>query len=501
MLKLLWLLLIVQSALAQDLSRDLDYIETRNTQALAFNVPLFMDLDGNINIISRNKNADMSFRPMAHVAWRRNSSLYIKPVQSSEFGFNDQKSDLSWIQVKRKRWEAGLGLGAVMGSAFSVGLAPYRGARQVVIRHVETPDEETPAPKLPETLETMRDWRIGDQGTYQTYGGVEIRAGINYSVINIVSVGLTIQNLFSVVVNKISPHKIVLSISEENLNKRRIQSGVALANAKIHFFNGKRLTTHFSLDLDDPSHHKLYQQALKGKLNVLQSELPDEAQKMEWKGSERVGYIGIPGVAGKYFSRSELEMNYEEQTEVIDIRSRKNSGIFVPLRNHNKIVYQTESAIILFWFSEMNKAEARLLDAKFLIPGRIMGAKGFASTLPAGTKIGSTLSQMGISFTREELENITPAMLEEVLGHFQKRCESMNLDCARPKRLKKISKTLRGYLSKNWEEVRDKLGFLMIEEPALIYSYIKTIKSKKKLYFKFLNQRYQSLEGAAPIEL
>lgn len=503
MFKLLSLLFLLstQAVIAQDLSRDLEFIETQNTGAVPFNVPVYMDLEGNINIISKNPNADMSFRPMAQVYWNKATSIYIKPVQSSAFSFTQQKQGLGWIQVKRYRWEAGLGLGATMGKFVGVGLAPYKGARQVMIRHVDSQDAKTPGPKLPKELDEVRDWNIGDQGSYQTYGGVDISAGVNYSVVTIVSVGLTIQNLFSVVVNKVSPHKVVLSIAEENLKKRRIQTGMFAANAKVNFFNGKRLTTHFSLDLDDPAHHELYRLALKGKLNILQEKLPQEAQQMTWKGSERIGYIGIPAVAGKYFTRSEFEMDYnEEEQDVIDIRSRRSTGLFVPLRNHNNIVYQSDSAIILFWFSEMNKADEEVLDRKFLTPGKIMGAKGFDSVLPEGTKLGSTLSQMGMSFTREELESVTPDMLEEVLTHFKARCEQLELDCAREKKFKKISKTLKGFMDKQWEEVRDKLGFLMIDQPALIYSYIKTIKSKKKVYFKFMNQKFQSMEGAAPIE-
>lgn len=503
MLKLfsLFILLSTQALFAQDLSRDLDFIETQNTGAVPFNVPVYMDLEGNINIISKNPNSDMNFRPMAHAYWNKTTSNYIKPIQSSSFSFSEQKNTMGWIQVKRYRWEAGLGLGATIGQFVGVGLTPYKGARQVMIRHVDSPNAKTAGTKLPKSLEEIREWNVGDQGSFQTYGGVNITVGANYSIITIASVGLTIQNLFSVVVNKVSPHKIVLSIAEENLNKRRIHSGVFAANAKANFFNGKRLTTHFSLDLDDPAHHVLYQQALKGKLSLLQQKLPLEAQSMTWKGSERIGYIGIPAVAGKFFSRSEFEMDYEEEQDVIDIRTRRSTGLFVPLRNHNNIVYQSDNAIILFWFSEMNKANEEVLGRKFLTPGKIMGAKGFDSVLPEGTKLGSTLSQMGMSFTREELESISPEVLEEVLVQFKARCEQMNLDCAREKKFKKIAKTLRGYLNKKWEEVRDNLGFLMIDQPALIYSYIKTLKSKKKVYFKFMNQKFQSMEGAAPIEI
>ena len=65
----------------------------------------------------------------------------------------------------------------------------------------------------------------------------------------------------------------------------------------------------------------------------------------------------------------------------------------------------------------------------------------------------------------------------------------------------KISKLMKSWLGQNWDDVRDNLGFLLMEEPALINSYVKTIKSKKNIYFKFLNKKFQSLEGLAPIEV
>ncbi len=504
MFKLLWpiLLLLSQVTLAQDLSRDLEFVETQNTQANPFNIPLYVDLEGNLSLISRDAGASMSVGPLGHIAYKTTTSNYIKPVQRSEFSFSEQKSDIGWIEVKRKRWEIGLGIGASFASNFiAVGLVPYKGARQVMVRLKKSEDEKTPNPKLPDDLKEISTWSVGDRGSFQRYGGVQVSVGARFMAVNILTAGITLQNLFSVVVKKISDRKILLSIAEEDLKKRRLQTGVAIANAKLHFFNGKRLTTHFTLDLEDPAHHNLYRLALKGKLNILQEKLPQESQKTEWKGTERIGYIGIPGVAGKHTTRSEYEMDFDGEEEVIDIKSRKSSGWLVPLRNHNRLVYQSESEITLFWFSEMNKANEDVLSRRFLIPGKIMGAKGFDSVIPEGTKIGSTLSQMGMSFTRKELEAVTPDMLEEILSHFKTRCEEMSLECAGAKKFKKIAKDLRGYQDKKWEEVRDKLGFLMIDEPALIHSYIKTIKAKKKVYFKFLNETYQSMEGAAPIEI
>lgn len=499
---LLLLFLGSQSLLAQDLSRDLEFVETQNTQGNASSLPIYVNVEGELNIIGRNPDLKINFSPLAYATYKTSKSLYNNPVQRSTFTLSEGKDDNGWIEVKRKRWELGAGIATnLLSNVMSVGLVPFKGARQVMIRHKRLKNQKTEGPKLPDNLEEVSSWSINDRGTFQRYGGVQINAGLRYSIINIVTVGLVVQNLFNVMVEKISENKVKLTVAEEHLNKRRIQSGTTVAKANLHVFNGKRLTLNFVLELDNPDHHKLYKLAMQGKLDALQDKLPKESQDMQWRGSERIGYIGIPGIVGKQLTRSEYEMNFDGEEDVLDIKSRKNSGWFLPLRNQNRLVYQTDSAITLFWFSEMNKTDEEVFNKRFLTPGRIMGARGFDLNLPSGTKMGSTLSQMGMSFTRDELENVTLVMLEEILNNFKQRCEEMDLSCGKRKNFNKISNTLRNYVDKKWEDIRDKLGFLMIDEPALIHSYVKTIKSKKKVYFKFLNEKFQSMEGAAPIEI
>lgn len=502
MLKLLLiaLTLLAFNGFAQEAPRDLEFIETQNTQAMPFNIPVYLDLEGNLNILFNKSEMPISFRVNTQVAWNNATSLYIKPIKRQGFAFLNQKDGLEWIQVRRKRWEFGLGLGVLTNKLpFSLGLSPYKGSRMIVTRNLLNPTEKLEKPKLPKTLEEIKSWRVGDTGSFQTYGGVHVLLGASMGVS--MTAGVTFQSLFGLVVSRLADNKVQLSIAEENLNKRRLQANALVATATYHLINGKRLTSHFTFDLNDESHKRLFALAIKGKLSDVQEELSSEAQMLIWKGEEKIGYYGIPGVAGKYSYRSEYVMKLNGEEDTLDVESRRNSGIFVPMRNYNNLVYQTQSAVTLYWFAEMNKANQELLAKKFLNPGKIMGAQGFEQTIPAGSKIGSTLSQMGISFTKEELANVSPELLNEVLTHYLTRCQEMKLSCAEEKEFVKVEKKLKGFLGKNWVDIRDQLGFVLIEQPALIYAYIKAIKSKKKIYYKFMNQTYQSLEGSAAIEI
>jgi hypothetical protein len=484
---------------AQDLRSDLQFIETQNTLAIPFDVSVYFTTSGEISLLRRNA-ADLNMSPLAHFGWGQTRSLYIKPLPSEELIFSPYQEGQGWIEVKRDRWEAGAGLGSIIGkNAFSLGLVPYKGARQVMTRHKLSQDEKTPLlVHMPKDFKTMTSWRVGDRGSFQRYGGLQVFVGAGF---NLVLTSLNIQNLWSVEIHKIDDNRILLSIAEENLKKRLIQAGAAPLNSRIHFFNGKRLSTQFLLELNDTSHEKLYQLAMKGKLYKLQEKLPSSSQKMEWKGSERLAYVGVPGVAGKHFQRSEYAMDYEDEEDVLDMKSRRNSGFLLPLRNHHRLVYQTDQGIVLFWFSEMNRTDEKDLYRHFLGPGRLMGVKGFEQNLPAETKVGSTLTQLGMSFTREELELIDDDVFEEIMNHYHNRCNEFALNCSQKKQFTKVRDTLKSFMNKKWAEVRDKLGFLMMDEPALIYAYVKTMKLKKRVYFKFLNQKYQSLEGATLIDL
>ena len=123
----------------------------------------------------KESGGEHKYWALGHVAYKKSTSIYIAPVQSRGFSFSEQRSDLGWIEVKRKGWEVGPGIGAALGSNFiAVGLAPYKGARQVMARHKKTQNEVTPSPKLPDDTNEVRNWSLGDRGSFQRYGVVQV---------------------------------------------------------------------------------------------------------------------------------------------------------------------------------------------------------------------------------------------------------------------------------------------------------------------------------------
>ena len=56
-------------------------------------------------------------------------------------------------------------------------------------------------------------------------------------------------------------------------------------------------------------------------------------------------------------------------------------------------------------------------------------------------------------------------------------------------------------LQRPWEDMKKQMGLLLVEQPALIYAMMKVKNAKKDVYFKFLSENFQSLEGSSPVEL
>ncbi len=507
MIKALFILLFtlgIPSVWSQNLtSGDLQFLETQNTLGSPFTIPISINLLGDISILGSTEG--LSFSPLGQIAFSKSTSLFIQPLQSKGMAFLEQAPNKEWIEVKRRRYEFGLGLKAIAANGYlPLGLTPYKGARQVMVRLKKTSDEPSSKIAMPNKLSELSDWGVGDQGSFQRYGGIQASLGFSASYVSVASVSFTLQGLWTVQIQKISENKITINLNEEDYKKRSLSSGVPVLNAALSHYKGKRFSIQFELNLTDKTHHDLFRLVLEGKIDDIQKALPTDAQDVKWTGNDKLFYYGIPYVVGKTHQRSHYDLTFqcdaEAEEDILDIKSKLNNGLLLPLRNHYKLVYQTGDNFTLFWYSEMNHAKQANFEKYFLNPGRIIGVKGFDSRLAHKEVLGSTLTQLGVSFTQEEMSSISDIKLDEIATHFKNKCEQEKLDCQREKVYSKIMRSFQSLMRKPWTEIRQDLGFLMLNEPALVHAIVRGLKLKKMGYFKFLSEHYQSLEGSALIQ-
>ncbi len=493
------MLLATNLCFAQE-TLDVRFLLTQRTSGTSFSVPISVNTQGEISLFGHSGTGDFSFRPVLQAGFSRAVIEYSAPVLLNRFNFYPVQKELGWIEVKRQRIEYGVGLSTIIKSATTVGLIPYRGSMQTIIRNKTSQQEKSLPFRMPKKLEDLSLWNESDQGAFQTYGGIEAYAGFSAGFVDIATVSIGLQNQFMVEIKKLRGQEISISISEEDIKSRHLKVGPWVSYGAVANFSGKRFSAEFKLDINNPDHHNLFKEALDGNIKLLQESLPHKSQKLTWIGNDRNFYLGIPSVAGKNISSGHYEMNEDGIESELDFRGSKNKGYLTPLRNHQNFAYQTEEGMVVVWTSEMNKTNEKAIKKNFLSKGRIIGIKGFDRDLPNDTKFGSVVTQIGIHVSRKEVDALKTADFNLISTYFKERCETEKLSCRKDNKFLKITRNFKEMVSRPWKEMRGEMGLLMIKEPALIHAVVKAMKYKKEVYFKFLSEKYQSMEGSSPIE-
>lgn len=475
------------------------FLHTQRSEGNPFSIPLSVNTDGELSFFGGEGN--LLFRPSLQLGFKKTDIEYSHPVILNRFNFYPIQKEMGWIQVKRRRLEIGAGLNALIKSSTIVGLVPYKGSMQTVIRYKGSQEDESLPFRMPDTLSEVEEWNENDTGTFQTYGGISAFAGFSIGIVSLANVNFGLQNQFIVEIKKVSNDEVTLKISEENLKRRQLVIGPNVGQVTIANFNGRRFSAEFRLNPSNNEHHDLYEKALKGELSEVQDRLPHTLQKVTWEGHDRQLYYGIPAVIGKIKTAGHYDLNEDGIETELDFTGSRSRGFLRPHRLYQDFVYQTDEGMVVIWSSEMNKTSEKAFQDRFLSKGRIIGIKGFDRDLPDRVRFGSVVTQIGLHISKKEIDAVTDINMEEVTQHLRTRCQEQKLSCRKESKLRKIVTKLKNFLKQPWKEMRGELGKLLLKEPAIIHAVVKTKKYEKEVYFKFLSEKYQSLEGSSPIEL
>lgn len=495
-------LLYASLAMSQELE-DIRFIETSDSINTPFSLPIDIDMSGRISILKDNIQGRFSLNPLAQFNYSRTTINYVAPIISKQFELVEPLSHNKWIEVKTKKLEVGIGPSTELAETLSLGLTVYRGAMQTTVKF-KTQKEEVKEKfslkfTMPKRLSEMEEWSDRDLGVYQTYGGVQAHASLGIGMVNIGSGSFAIQNKFLVSVKKLSSSLVEVKISEEGLKKRQITLGPIPARIYSTGYKGKIFSSTFVFDMSLAEHHELYRLAIKGRLDKLQDKLPADKQKIEWKGDESSYYAGIPWVVGKSQTEGHYDMEFDEEDSEVELVRTENKGLLLPLRNHTRIVWNRNDVMTLFWSSEMKKAKGATLEKKFFSIGRTMGIEGFDDRPELNAKLGSSITQIGLGFTRSDIEKLTMNKVSELESALKERCETQQLSCRKDKKLRKLVENVQRIIKLPWLKKRSELGLLITKEPVIVYGLTKALKLKKEVFFKFLSENYQSIQGVTVI--
>lgn len=475
-----------------------DFLPTQKTISKPFGLPVKIDLDGKINFFTGDR--DLVFGPGVQLAYDSSFVQYSIPTITSEFELRPPDAGTGWMEFKRIRYDYGAGLIALLKQSFRLGLAPYKGAKLTMRRLKTEKDALTPGNiSLPRELSEITKWYDNDQGTFQTYGGIQVYAGFDLGPINLMSATMAWQNQFIVAIQKTSKG-IILSLTEEKLDRRSLMAGIEVTYVTATEFQGKQLTANFTLDFANPLHHELYRSAIKGKLTELQEKLPSEKRSLRWEGHDLSAYWGIPWLVAHTVSRGHYQVTEDKQEYFLEVIQNKRAGLLVHPAFHQKFVYHNPLNILMMWTTDMKKSSPKDLKKHFFGPARAVGFKGFEISMNE-KNYGTVIGEVGIVITKEDVESFESLDDTSLISTLHQRCEELALECAQDGKAVGIIRKFSVVMKKDWEEKKKILGLLLVQEPALLYSLLKESGLVKEAYFKFLSDRFQSLEGLTRLAL
>ncbi len=471
-----------------------DFLPTQKTISKPFGLPIRVDLNGKIEYFVGDRN--LIFGPGIQVAWDSNTVQYSLPELATEFVLKSPAESTGWMEYKRRRYEYGLGLITVLQKTFRLGLAPYKGAKFSMKRLKMHKDYETSNRiGIPKSLEEIATWEPGDEGTYQTYGGIQVYAGIDLPLlVNGGMVTLGWQNQFIISIQRMKD-SILLTIAEEKVDRKSFNIGIEPLNGTITHFDGKQLKASFILSFADISHHQLFQDAINGKLTNLEKVLPPQRKKIEWQGHDMSVYWGIPFLIGQTRSRGTYHVADEEQDYYLEVFQNKKSGLLVPPAFHQRFVYHNDESMLLMWTTDMNKSAPSKLKKHFFGPARAVGFKGFELDLENDKHYGTVIGEVGVVVTKDDVAKFSVLDNLTVTQSLKARCEELNMSCAQDKKIRIIMRKFTELMKREWDLRKKHLGILLVKEPALLHALLKESRTSKEAYFRFLSDRYQSLEG------
>lgn len=495
-LLLTMLLLFTFQASAQE---DLEPREIQDFGVLNVWLPFQIGLDGNVEFFKDHPAESFVFSPIFQVGFQWKKARFNPPLRTERFSLEANPVPSEWLEIYRRRVSGGAGIGVLLRKGLSLGLIPFKGAKQRLVRKVPVDTKAPSLSLLPKKLSEVKSWEIGDQGSFETFGGIQAEIAATTGLIDFASVGLQLQSEFLIQIKKISSTEISLGIYEGNSKHRELSLGPLVANYSLANFSGKRFGAEFVLDLDRDAN--LYSRALAGDLRHLQESLPHRAQRLSFYGSSRTLFIGIPELIGKNIRKGVLNTDDDGELTSLYFNSNKNDGIFLPRRDIHRFTFLSEKETVFFWASDLSKAKGKILDKYFVSLGRRLGLKDFNVEIPKDAKYGNVMTQLGISLKNEDLPRLKSIDFEVLEANYQDRCEDHRLNCRKEGRRRKILRKLTGLLKEKEVALRKGLGTLLMKNPSLLHSILKTLGLRTEGYYLFLSDRFRSLEGKAEVLL
>ncbi len=441
-----------------------------------------------------------SFYPTFQGNLITNQTTYTMPIKTKSLLFSPLEDAEAWLKTRTVRVEGGLGFGyELANSQILPGLNIYRGAIKSETHKVFDKDEKIKL-KYPRSLSDFSDWRVGDFGRYQTYGGISVAVGAGIGIVNLLNAAITFQNQFWLEIKKIDESRVLIAIREESLNRKNVTLRPLIAKAQYAKLKGKQFLYKFQLDLGNTDHHEIYANALKGKIFEVQDKVKNAHQELSWTGSLQSLFVGIPKVLGVSYNRTEYHMKIDKEEVQLAVDKRENRGIFLPSREHHDLASIEKDKLVLVWKSEMKKVKKKAFKKNIFSKTSALAPRLLAEDL-IPEDIGQLSSLMMASVRWDQLAKVKSLSSDVILEDYIQKCEELKLKCRKQRVAKKVVKRFTKAMKLKGFEHQMEVGKAFMRTPLFFRVIMENLKESYFLKFELLMEKWQSIEGVMKVEV
>ena len=441
-----------------------------------------------------------SFYPTFQGNYIRNQTIYTMPIKTKSMVFSPSVEAATWLKSKTTRIEGGLGFGYELASSqVLLGLNVYKGSIQTETHQVNDPKAKLNV-KYPRSLYLFFDWKEGDTGRYQTYGGVSVSIAAGIGIVNLVNASITFQSQFWLEIQKLPNQKVLVAIREEKLNRKNVLLGPVVTRAQYAALKGNQFLYKFQLDLNDPHHHQVYQAALKGRIIEVQEKVKNAHQELSWTGSLKSLYVGIPKVIGISFNRSEYQMKIAQEEVQLAVDTKENMGLFLPTREHHELASIEKDKLTLVWKSEMKKVKKKAFKKNIYLKTLALAPNLLQENL-IPNNIGQISSVIMASVRWDQLIRLKSLSTDDLLKNYKEKCQGQNLKCRKNRVAKKVMKKFLKTMKAKGFDQQMGLGKLFIRTPLFFRVVMENLSEDYFIKFQLLMEKWQSLEGVMQVDV
>ncbi len=382
---------------------------------------------------------ELEFHPEIDAGYSRiKRKVFTTEVEAPDLRIAPAAAAGPYVLIESRSWDLGLGLVTettlpIPNVGIGIGVSYLTGKNYYSLRNFQALEERAPL-RLPKSAEALADWRVGDELSYSSRGGVMFNLILGLDPVVKIGPQYAHTGVHRFRLRREGPSTFEIEVITLKTDRISIEGSSVILDAQAGIERGVSRSVIYEVDLGHPGAFDVIDLILRGRLDLAGSVALNSAGKiglrtdLTQRNASLSGVFGVPFVyfnhrgAGVY--RNEGTMTGENgSTEVFTTTySRENftRGLLSKQKWENQSVISTifsgpESLIAaaFSWSFSIKKASAELITKKLRRLHWIFGYPALAKLEFSEERLGYVKADFVLNLSgREILSLLAPASIE-----------------------------------------------------------------------------------------